>query len=461
MKKKLLYLLCVVFFVSVLFVGCSKREEENTGDGTVEPKGVTITFDTRMEGYTVPSLFLDGTDKEMPDAPFCAGYTFLGWYYDVEYTRMFFITDGFTEDTTLYAKWRKNQATIEPGQAATQETDAGGIVYTKKEDEYFVVGYSGALPEVTVPETYKDLPVSGVKNGAFNGTIVRKINLPVSIKTIEGGAFAGAKKLLEINVVESNPSYASESGVLFNKEGTALICLPAMHGAIGYNVPVAVTELAPYSLHGCNVALHFSESSALTTITENAFAGFSGDIALPESVVYIEKYAFSGADCKVIFPANCRITALRNGAFDGYIGAKLTLPASVTEISGSAFYGCGAEIDMSLTGLTALGDSAFHGYIGKTLFIPSSVTSLGSGCFYGCTAEITFDERSDLRTVGENSFSNFAGKVTFPASVKTVGKNAFYYASANAEIVFSARQSEISIDETAFRSSHAKVTYQE
>ena len=461
MKKKIFFLLCVITILSLLFVGCSDREEENNGEQPPVSTGVTVSFDTRMPGYNIAPLFLDGTDKEMPDTPFYAGYTFLGWYYDTEYTKIFTITDGFTQDTTLYAKWRKNQATIDPSQAPEKETDVGGFVYAKKGDEYFVTGYTGGLPEITVPETYKDLPVSGVRSGAFNGSIVRKINLPASVKTVEGGAFAGAAKLQAVGVADNNSAYASADGVLFNKEGTVLVCLPVMCVATGYVLPAAVEEIAPYALHGCVITVHFPADSQLKTITENAFTGFVGDVMLPAGVIEIEKYAFSGANCKVTFPLSSNVTALRNGAFDGFIGAKIVVPASVTEISGSAFYGCNAEIDLSLTGLTALGDNAFNGYLGRTLFIPASVTSLGSGCFYRCTSVITFDERTDLRMVGEKSFSNFGGKVTFPASVKTVGKNAFYHALSSAEIVFSAKRSEITVDETAFDSSSANVIFQQ
>ena len=460
MKKKHLFLISIAVLVALLFVGCSDREQEGP-EQPPAPAGITVYFDTQIKGYNIQPLFLDGiTDKDMPDVPYYAGYVFLGWYYDAAGTKEFNIIDGFTQDTTLYAKWEKRQATIGPDQAAPTETDVGGIEYARKGEEYFVVGYTGGLPEINVPETYGDLPVSGVKDGAFSRSIVRKINLPASVRTVEEGAFAGAAKLQAIGVADNNPSYKSVGGVLYNKEGTKLVCLPPMCVATSYSIPAAVDTIGPFAFHGCVISLYFADDGALKTVTENAFSGFVGDVTLPASVENIEKYAFFGADCDVSFPMNCKVTALRNGAFDGFVGAKLKIPASVTEISGSAFNGCAAEVDLSLTGLTALGDHAFNGYIGKKLFIPASVSSLGKGCFYRCTSEITFDERSDLRSVGEESFSNFGGKVVFPASVRAVGRYAFYHALSGAEIVFSVKANELTVDETAFKSSLATVTYQ-
>ena len=65
-------------------------------------------------------------------------------------------------------------------------------------------------------------------------------------------------------------------------------------------------------------------------------------------------------------------------------------------------------------------ENAFYGYLGAELVIPASVLSLKSGCFYTCTSKITFDERSSIRTVGENAFSNFG---------------AIYYEGANSELI--------------------------
>ena len=76
--------------------------------------GYTVAFDTRG-GSTVPSA-MTAQNKTMvaPANPERSGYTFAGWYKDVDCTQAWdFSKDVVTADMTLYAKWTKNA--VNPG----------------------------------------------------------------------------------------------------------------------------------------------------------------------------------------------------------------------------------------------------------------------------------------------------------------------------------------------------------
>ena len=76
--------------------------------------GYTVAFDTRG-GSTVPSA-MTAQNKTMvaPANPERSGYTFAGWYKDVDCTQAWdFSKDVVTGDMTLYAKWTKNA--VNPG----------------------------------------------------------------------------------------------------------------------------------------------------------------------------------------------------------------------------------------------------------------------------------------------------------------------------------------------------------
>ncbi|WP_343006343.1 DUF4430 domain-containing protein [Collinsella aerofaciens] len=76
--------------------------------------GYTVAFDTRG-GSTVPSA-MTAQNKTMvaPANPERSGYTFAGWYKDVDCTQAWdFSEDVVTADMTLYAKWTKNA--VNPG----------------------------------------------------------------------------------------------------------------------------------------------------------------------------------------------------------------------------------------------------------------------------------------------------------------------------------------------------------
>lgn len=75
--------------------------------------GYTVAFDTRG-GSTVPSA-MTAQNKTMvaPANPERSGYTFAGWYKDVDCTQAWdFSKDVVTADITLYAKWTKNESPV-------------------------------------------------------------------------------------------------------------------------------------------------------------------------------------------------------------------------------------------------------------------------------------------------------------------------------------------------------------
>ncbi|GHU61202.1 hypothetical protein FACS1894123_00210 [Bacteroidia bacterium] len=71
----------------------------------------------------------------------------------------------------------------------------------------------------------------------------------------------------------------------------------------------------------------------------------------------------------------------------------VTIPNSVTSISGSAFYACKSlETVVIPNTITNIGAYAFNGCSSLTyVIIPASVTSLGDRAFYGCTALTKFE----------------------------------------------------------------------
>ena len=75
------------------------------------PTGYTITFNSNG-GSSVTSI---SDVTELPDTlpiPTKENHTFLGWYYDSDFTNEAFAGDPLTGDVTLYAKWgEKNKMT--------------------------------------------------------------------------------------------------------------------------------------------------------------------------------------------------------------------------------------------------------------------------------------------------------------------------------------------------------------
>jgi hypothetical protein len=89
----------------------------------------------------------------------------------------------------------------------------------------------------------------------------------------------------------------------------------------------------------------------------------------------------------------------------------LILPASLTAIGASAFYGCSGLDSVFLpAGLGTIGDSAFYGCTGLTsVALPSTgLETIGASAFYGCTSLDGIALPASLKTIGTHAFSGCA-----------------------------------------------------
>jgi hypothetical protein len=217
------------------------------------------------------------------------------------------------------------------------------------------------LTSVTIPNS-----VNTIGDGAFSANQLTSVNIPNSVTHIGHGAFSsneqltsvtigngvtsiedsafitiwgdivtnvginafsGCPSLTTINVAAGNSAYASENGVLYNKNKTVLYKYPEGKTEPSFVIPNNVTEIGRYAFSGCTnlTSITFAIDSQLETIGYSAFQSCTGltSIAIPASVTNIGEYAFS--DCIKL--------------------AGITIPNSVINIGDHAFEGC-----TSLTG---------------------------------------------------------------------------------------------------------------
>ncbi|MDR2711685.1 MAG: leucine-rich repeat protein [Clostridiales bacterium] len=164
-----------------------------------------------------------------------------------------------------------------------------------------------------------DLPegILEIGEGAFTWcSKLSEINIPKSVAVIGDKPFFGCKRLASIKVDQDNRNYASQDGVLFNKDKTCLItCPPYKRGSL--TVPASVTEIVSWAFSDCR--------------------RLSG-IVLPPLLTAINEYTFSGCRrlSSLILPD--KITGIGEGAFEWCPNLRsLTIPVSVTSIDKSAF----------------------------------------------------------------------------------------------------------------------------
>ena len=210
--------------------------------------------------------------------------------------------------------------------------------------------------------------VANIYSDVFFNCGITTVDIPASVSYIEPSAFA-ANTLTSINVDAQNQTYKSADGVLYSKDGKTLVACPRAR---------------------------------------------AGAMVIPETVETIGGQAFEFCRNLTSVTLGSNVKTIKYNAFNSSSLTEITIPASVTSIGDAAFAWCGnlLTVNYNATNCTQMGSAwanVFSGSSIKKLSIGSNVRSIPALAFSGCSS-------LDL--------------VEIPATVETIGEDAFYYVNA-------------------------------
>lgn len=317
------------------------------------------------------------------------------------------------------------------------------------------------------------------------------VTIPASVTELGDHPFAMCDGLTEIAVDSGNGFFASQEGVLFSKDGTALLGVPAgMEGV--FVLPDSVEDLGVRAFAGCVglTALEAGEGNVHFASRDGVLfskdmtrllvcpAGKAGAFAVPDGVVRIEDGAFD--DCpnltRIMIPNSVESLGTNSlSRCDGLValfvpeawedvregdrtlnGARIqadweiihgTLEPEVVdgvewhffaEDGGAVLlpgdYGADVMIPAVLGGrpVTRIGKYAFYGCEElEKVEIPGSVTDIGEYAFYGCEGLESVSLPESVRNIGKWAFGRCKGlkNVELPEGIESIGDRAFFECS--------------------------------
>lgn len=283
------------------------------------------------------------------------------------------------------------------------------------------------------------------------------ITIPASVQEI-GVLYTNPENLTGFNIfgechaltsiqVESGSNYfKSVEGVLYSLDGKTLYSYPASKTETSYEIPADVTTINEEAFSNCMslTSITFAPGSNLTTLGSYAFlhsrfiTSFSAfpstlvnfgngvfvDTGWLKNQMAVNPYlvingvlvsAYSGltVPADVTFPDN--ITTINDQVFSNAIFSdninetvNVTIPASVTNIDKTAFYG--------------------KAKISNIIFMEgSNLVSIGEYAFYGCNSITSLKLPGYLTTIEDSAFSYMQGlkSIAIPNLVVNIGATIF------------------------------------
>ena len=259
------------------------------------------------------------------------------------------------------------------------------------------------LTSVTIGNSVTSIGISAF----YNCSGLTSVTIGNSVTSIGNSAFSNCSGLISIIVDESNPSFSSIEGILYNNDATTLIYCPITKKTV--TIPNSVTSIDYSAFYGCSGLTSVTIPNSVTSIGQRVFENCSGltSVTIGNSVTSIGYYAFSGC----------------------YGLTSVTIPNSVTSIGKYAFSGCSGLTSVTIpNSVTSIGERAFSGCSGLTsVTIGNSVTSIGYYAFSGCYGLTSVTIPNSVTTIVQSAFSNCRGltSVTIGNSVTSIGKYAF------------------------------------
>lgn len=295
------------------------------------PTQHTVSFDSQG-GSEVASVtnVNSGVTITAPQAPTKEGYTFAGWYKDIEWESIWnFAVDKVSSDVTLYAKWTKNSITnptnpTNPSNPGNPNSSTGSTG-------------SGSSPTVPSPATgekpigFKVIIDGVVKEQVATGSIAKENGKSVLTATVDSSKLADQLKQAGNKSSVIVPVTDNMNKVSVVLTGEAVKNMESKQAVLEVQTPNGSYKLPAGEIAIDNVSSKLGQQVKLSDIVIHVDVAESEKSTSAQADVAASKGSFTVAAP----PVNFSVTASYNGKlvsvekFSSYVERDLPLPTGI------------------------------------------------------------------------------------------------------------------------------------
>lgn len=256
------------------------------------------------------------------------------------------------------------------------------------------------LTKVELSPKLTTLPAS-----LFEGcTALIEATIPSTVTKLNGSTFKGCTSLAKVTFEECDTELKVTSDNFINTDGSALQCLKELYLYRQLTDDGTVTGKPFY---GKTTIEKVVLGSKFTTIPDSYFAGASA----------LESVTIEGS-----------ITSLGTSAFANTALTEFTVPSGISTIPSSVFSGCTnltkVVLSDEITGIDAM---AFRNTAVKEINLSDAITYISDMAFQNANLSDVLVLPASLKTIGNQAFAGNANltEVQFGAAVASIGDGAF------------------------------------
>jgi len=251
---------------------------------------------------------------------------------------------------------------VSPGNPYYSSED--GLLYNKDKTALLYCPFA-RQGKIILPESVKRISLEAFYKCEEIVTVV----LNDSVRIDDRSCFNSCKKLASIEVSKGNPNYASQDGILYDKNKTKIILFPInLQGDIQLSrslkrindifegfyhpfygndkyilyIPNTVTDIRSLAFMGCRTRIKPARHNSIKKIGFEAFTNSNLDSLFLDSIESIDASAFQHClSLKSVVITSDSLKEIPKSAFEHCLNLEyITLPKSITKIGESAFADC-------------------------------------------------------------------------------------------------------------------------